>query len=38
MHWAQFKDLASHMCIVGTVVASWSLTQHYHESNKIYLQ
>ena len=27
MDWAQFKDLVSHMCLTGTVVASWSLTQ-----------
>ena len=25
--WAQFKDPVSHMCLAGTVVASWSLTQ-----------
>ena len=27
MNLAQFKDLVSHMCFVGTVVVSWSLTQ-----------
>ena len=27
MNWAQFKDPVSHMCLAGTVVASWSLTQ-----------
>ena len=27
MNWAQFKDPVSHMCLVGAVVASWSLTQ-----------
>ena len=27
MKWAQFKDPVSHMCLVGAVVASWSLTQ-----------
>ena len=27
MDWAQFKDPVSHMCLAGTVVASWSLTQ-----------
>ena len=27
MNWAQFKDLASHMCLAGAVVASWSLIQ-----------
>ena len=27
MDWAQFKDSVSHMCLAGTEVASWSLTQ-----------
>ena len=27
MNWAQFKDPVSHMCLAGTVGASWSLTQ-----------
>ena len=27
MNWAQFKDPVSYMRLVGTVVASWSLTQ-----------
>ena len=27
MNLAQFKVPVSHMCLVGTVVASWSLTQ-----------
>ena len=27
MNWAQFKDPVTHMCLAGTVVASWSLTQ-----------
>ena len=27
MNWAQFKDPVSHMCLAGTVVESWSLTQ-----------
>ena len=27
MNWAQFEDPVSHMCLAGTVVASWSLTQ-----------
>ena len=27
MNWAQFKDPVSHMCLVGAVVASRSLTQ-----------
>ena len=27
MNWTQFKDPVSHMCLAGTAVASWSLTQ-----------
>ena len=27
MNWAQFKDPVSHMCIAGTVVACWFITQ-----------
>ena len=27
MNWAQLKDAVSHMCLAGTVVASWSLTR-----------
>ena len=27
MKWAQFKDPVSHMCLAGSVVASWSITQ-----------
>ena len=27
LHWAQFKDPVSHMCLAGAVVASWSPTQ-----------
>ena len=27
MNWTQFKDPVPHMCLAGTVVASWSLTQ-----------
>ena len=27
MKCGKFKDPVSHMCLVGTVVASWSLTQ-----------
>ena len=27
MNWVQFKDLVSHMCLAGIVVASWSVTQ-----------
>ena len=29
----QFKDPASHMCLAGAVVASWSLTQGVAGSN-----
>ena len=36
-HWsmslAQFRDLVSHMCLAGAVVASWSLTQEAACSN-----
>ena len=27
MNWAEFKDSVSHMCLSGTLVASWTLTQ-----------
>ena len=27
MNWAQFKDPVSHVCFVGTVIASWSPTR-----------
>ena len=27
INWGQFKDPVSHLCLSGTVVASWSLTQ-----------
>ena len=27
MNWSQFKDLFSHICLAGDVVASWCLTQ-----------
>ena len=33
MNWAQFKDPVSHMCLAGTVVVSWSLTQEVASSN-----
>ena len=33
MNWAQFKDPVSHMCLAGTVVASWSLKQKVAGSN-----
>ena len=31
MSQAQFKDPVSHMCLAGTVVASWSLTEEVAE-------
>ena len=33
MNWVQFKDPLSHMCLAGTVVSSWSLTQEMTGSN-----
>ena len=27
MNWAQFKDPLCYLCLAGTVVAFWSLTQ-----------
>ena len=27
MNWAQVRDLVSHICLAGTVVASWPLTR-----------
>ena len=27
MNWSQFEDPVFNMCLAGTVVASWSLTQ-----------
>ena len=27
LNWGQFKDPVFHMCLAGTVVASWSQTQ-----------
>ena len=33
MNWAQFKDPVSHMCLAGSVVASWYLTQQVAGSN-----
>ena len=33
MNLVQFKDPLSHMCLAGTVVASWSLTQEVAGSN-----
>ena len=34
MNWAEFKDSVSHMCLAGTVVACWSLTQEVDECAK----
>ena len=33
MNWSQFEDPVSHMCLAGTVVTSWSLTQEMADSN-----
>ena len=33
MNWAQFKDPVSRICLAGTVVAPWSLTQEVAGSN-----
>ena len=33
MNWSQFKDPVSHMCLAGTVVACWFLTQETTGSN-----
>ena len=33
MNWAQFKDPISHMCLAGTVVAYWALTEEVAGSN-----
>ena len=33
MNWVQFKNRISHMCLTGTVVASWSLAQKVVGSN-----
>ena len=33
MNGAQFKDPVSHICLAGTVVASWSLTQEVADSS-----
>ena len=27
MNWNEFKDSVSHMCLAGTVIDFWSLTQ-----------
>ena len=33
MNWNQLKDPVSYMCLAGTVVAFWSLTQELAGSN-----
>ena len=33
MNWNQFKDPVSHMCLAGTVVSFWFLTQELAGSN-----
>ena len=33
MNWTQFKDPVSNMCLAGTVVACWSLTQEMANSS-----
>ena len=33
MNQSQFKDRVSHMCLAGTLVASWSQTQEAVHSN-----
>ena len=33
MNRVQYKDTISHMCVTGTVVASWPLTQEVAESS-----
>ena len=33
MNWTKFQDPVSHMCLAGTVLASWSLTQEVAGSN-----
>ena len=35
MNLSQFKDLASHMCLAGMVVASWFLTTEVAGSNPL---
>ena len=37
MNQSQFKDPVSHMCLAGTVVESWSLTQEMTGSNSFTL-
>ena len=38
MNWAQFKDLVSHMCLAGTAVACWFVTQEVAGTNTHFLQ
>ena len=33
MNWSQFKNPVTHVCLAGTVVAPWSLTQELAGSN-----
>ena len=33
MNLAQFKDAVSYLCLAGSVVSSWSLTQEVVDSN-----
>ena len=33
MNWSQFKDPVCYLCLVGTVVESWSPTQEVAGSN-----
>ena len=36
MNWAQFKDPTFHICLAGTVVLYWSLTQEVEGSEPFY--
>ena len=36
MNWAQFKDPLCYLCLAGTVVASWSLTQKVAGLNNLF--
>ena len=35
MNWSQFKDPVSDLCLAGTVVASWPLTQEVAGSKRL---
>ena len=37
MNWDKFKDPLCYLCLAGTVVASWSLTQEVGGSNNIFV-